>query len=76
MKMKALNVIRQHGAKAALSIGSTLAAASSFAAGEITDAAGAATKISAVGGDVSTIGWAVLGVLVVAAGFKYMRRSI
>lgn len=54
--------------------GAALAAsASSFA---VSDAAGAATQITAVGGDVSTIGWAVLGVLVVAAGFKFMRRAI
>lgn len=73
--MKSFNAMRKYGSKAALAIGSTLAASASFAA-PITDAAGAATQITAVGGDVSTIGWAVLGVLVVAAGFKYMRRSI
>ena len=73
--MKKLQAIRNFGTKAALAIGSTMAAGAAFAA-PITDSAGAATQITAVGGDVSTIGWAVLGVLVVAAGFKYMRRSI
>lgn len=73
--MKTRNLIRKYGSKAALGIGSALAASASFAA-PITDAAGAATQIGAVGTDVSTIGWAVLGVLVVAAGFKYMRRAV
>lgn len=40
------------------------------------DSAAAATSISAAGTDVSTIGWASLGLLIVAAAFKYMRRTV
>lgn len=69
--MKPMNVVRKYGAK--IGAGSVALAAS---AGAMADAAGAETAITAVGGDVSTIGWAVLGVLVVAAGFKYMRRAL
>lgn len=73
--MKTRNMIRKYGSKVAV-VGAGLVASQVTFAAAITDAAGAATQITAVGGDVSTIGWAVLGVLVVAAGFKYMRRSI
>ncbi len=60
-------------ARGGVAVAALAVSASSFA---VDDAAGAATQITAVGGDVSTIGWAVLGVLVVAAGFKFMRRAI
>ena len=60
--MKIMNVVRKHGAK--------------VGAGSVALAASAETAITAVGADVSTIGYAVLGVLVVAAGFKYMRRAL
>lgn len=40
------------------------------------DATAATTKITASEGDVSTIGWASLGLLIVAAAFKYMRRTV
>lgn len=40
------------------------------------DSAAAITSLTGVSSDVETIGWAVLGVLIVAAGFKYMRRAI
>lgn len=42
----------------------------------LADATAATASLSSVEADVSTIGWAVLGVLIVAAGFKYMRRAI
>ncbi|SDR70255.1 Bacteriophage coat protein B [Halopseudomonas litoralis] len=40
------------------------------------DSTAAIASLTGVSGDVETIGWAVLGVLIVAAGFKYMRRAI
>jgi hypothetical protein len=42
----------------------------------LADAAAATTAITASSGDVSTIGWASLGLLIVAAAFKYMRRTV
>jgi len=69
--MKGMNVVRKYGSKIAVATGALAASAGAFA-----DVAATETAITAVGGDVSTIGWAVLGVLVVAAGFKYMRRAI
>lgn len=59
-----------------LSLSAVFAGASAVSAGAFADAATAVTDITAVGGDIELIGWAVLGVLVVAAGFKYMRRAI
>ena len=38
--------------------------------------AGATDALTEAGGDVNTIGWAVFGVLVAAAAFKYMRRAL
>ncbi|SIQ73551.1 major capsid protein [Aquipseudomonas alcaligenes] len=38
--------------------------------------AGATTALTEAGTDVGTIGWAVFGVLVAAAAFKYMRRAL
>mgnify|MGYP003630306074 CR=1 FL=1 len=69
--MKIMNVVRKHGAKVGAGSVALAASAHSFA-----DTAAAETAITAVGADVSTIGYAVLGVLVVAAGFKYMRRAL
>ncbi|WP_137974049.1 major capsid protein [Pseudomonas sp. F(2018)] len=40
------------------------------------DAAAAATKITGAEADVETIGYAALGLVVVAALFKYMRRAV
>ena len=60
--------------RAGVAVGTTTLAMTSGSV--FADATAAATQITAVGTDVSTIGWAVLGVLVVAAGFKYMRRAI
>ena len=40
------------------------------------DATAATASIASVTADVGVIGWAVMGVLVVAAGFKYMRRAL
>ncbi|MDT4880881.1 Bacteriophage coat protein B [compost metagenome] len=36
----------------------------------------ATTALDTAGTDVGTIGWAVFGVLVAAAAFKYMRRAL
>ena len=36
----------------------------------------ATTALTTAGTDVGTIGWAVFGVLVAAAAFKYMRRAL
>lgn len=69
--MKPMNVVRKYGAKLAAGSAALVASAHSFA-----DVTAAETEITAVGSDVSTIGYAVLGVLVVAAGFKYMRRAL
>lgn len=52
------------------------AAALGGSAAAFADASAATTAISSVSTDVSTIGWAVIGVLVVAAGFKYLRRAL
>lgn len=38
--------------------------------------AGATAALDTAGADVGTIGWAVFGVLVAAAAFKYMRRAL
>ncbi len=37
---------------------------------------GATSALDEAGADVGTIGWAVFGVLVAAAAFKYMRRAL
>ncbi len=42
----------------------------------LADAAAAEAKLGAVEGDIGTLGWAAIGLLVVAAGFKYMRRAV
>lgn len=70
--MKNINKLLSRAGVAVGAVTLAVTSGSVFAAG----AADAATQITAVGTDVSTIGWAVLGVLVVAAGFKYMRRAI
>jgi hypothetical protein len=36
----------------------------------------ATAALTTAGTDVGTIGWAVFGVLVAAAAFKYMRRAL
>ncbi|HBP1008146.1 TPA: hypothetical protein L5Q99_006221, partial [Pseudomonas aeruginosa] len=37
---------------------------------------GATKALDTAGTDVNTIGWAVFGLLVAAASFKYMRRAL
>lgn len=69
--MKYFNAVRKYGSKVALGAAALVGSTAAFA-----NATTAATAISAVSADVSTIGWAVIGVLVVAAGFKYLRRAI
>jgi hypothetical protein len=69
--MKRMNVVRKYGSKIAVATGALAASAGAFA-----DAAALGLEIDAVSDNIDTIGWAVLGVLVVAAGFKYMRRAI
>ncbi|WP_425054232.1 major capsid protein [Pseudomonas abyssi] len=69
--MKTMNVVRKYGSKIAVATGALAASAGAFA-----DAAAVGLQLEGVEGNIDTIGWAVLGVLVVAAGFKYMRRAI
>jgi hypothetical protein len=69
MKNKLQNLKRSLGAAAALV---ALATQQAYAAVP-PEATGALTT---AGTDVGTIGWAVFGVLVAAAAFKYMRRAL
>ena len=70
--MKYMNVVRRFGSRVAA--GAAVMASGTGVA--LADAATAVTSLGSVEADISTIGWAVLGVLIVAAGFKYMRRAI
>lgn len=74
--MKVNKMIRAHGVKAVLAVGATLGMSSAFAAGLATDMSSALTNLNSVSGDISSIGWACLGILIVAAGFKYLRRVV
>ena len=56
----------------AVAAGSALIGSSAFAAVP----AEATAALTTAGADVGTIGWAVFGVLVAAAAFKYMRRAL
>ena len=69
MKNKLRNLKRSLGAAAALGV---LATQQAYAA--VPPEATAA--LDTAGTDVGTIGWAVFGVLVAAAAFKYMRRAL
>ncbi|MCE5365342.1 Bacteriophage coat protein B [Pseudomonas peli] len=69
MKNKLQNLKRSLGAAAALGV---LATQQAYAA--VPPEATAA--LDTAGTDVGTIGWAVFGVLVAAAAFKYMRRAL
>ena len=69
MKNKLQNLKRSLGVVAALGV---LAAQQAYAA--VPPEATAA--LDTAGTDVGTIGWAVFGVLVAAAAFKYMRRAL
>lgn len=72
MFQKSRSIARKFGRQAvAVGVISTFAAGQAFA-----DAAAASAKVTAAEGDVSTIGWASLGLLIVAAAFKYMRRTV
>lgn len=68
---KIRSIARKFGTRAA--VGATTMLAGSYA---LADAAAAQTAITGAEGDVSTIGWASLGLLIVAAAFKYMRRTV
>lgn len=65
--MQKMNILKRFGAGVAV-LGATTGVA-------MADATGAEAAITAVSGDVSTIGWAVIGVIALAAGFKYIRRA-
>ena len=69
MKNKLQNLKRSLGVVAALGV---LATQQAYAAvpPEATSA------LTTAGTDVGTIGWAVFGVLVAAAAFRYMRRAL
>ena len=69
MKRNLQNLKRSLGAAAALGV---LATQQAYAA--VPPEATAA--LDTAGTDVGTIGWAVFGVLVAAAAFKYMRRAL
>lgn len=72
MFQKTRSIARKFGRQ--LAVGSAVAVAGIGNA--LADAVAAETAISGAGGDVSTIGWASLGLLIVAASFKYMRRTV
>lgn len=65
--MKPMNVVKRFGAGVAV-LGATTGVA-------MADSASAVAAITGVGADVTTIGWAAIGVLALAAGFKYIRRA-
>jgi hypothetical protein len=69
MKQHLHNLKRTLGAAAAVGV---LSIQQAYAAVP----ASATTALDEAGTDVGTIGWAVFGVLVAAAAFKYMRRAL
>ncbi|WP_373387578.1 major capsid protein [Pseudomonas alcaligenes] len=69
MKQHLHNLKRTLGAAAAVGV---LSIQQAYAAVP----ASATTALDTAGTDVGTIGWAVFGVLVAAAAFKYMRRAL
>lgn len=71
MSTKSRSIARKFATRVAVGATTMLAGGYAFA-----DAAAAETAISSASGDVSTIGWASLGLLIVAAAFKYMRRTV
>jgi len=71
MFQKTRSIALKFGTRVA--VGATAMAVGSYA---MADAAGASAAITSASGDVSTIGWASLGLLIVAAAFKYMRRTV
>jgi hypothetical protein len=70
--MKVRNTIRKFGAV----VGASAVVGMTSIGQAYADAAAAAATITAGGADVETIGYAGLGLLVVAALFKYMRRAV
>lgn len=70
--MKTRNLLRQYAPK----IGAAVVITAATATQALADAAAATSKITASEGDISTLGWAALGLVIVAAAFKYMRRAI
>lgn len=70
--MKYRNILAKYGRKLG-AVGAVSVAATGQA---LADSSAAVSAISGVSSDVSLIGWAVMGVLVVAAGFKYLRRAL
>jgi hypothetical protein len=71
MFQKTRSIVAKYGRQVA--VGSVVMVGTSQA---FADAAAASASITAAGSDVSTIGWASLGLLIVAAAFKYMRRTV
>lgn len=69
MKQHLKNLKRSLGAAAAVGV---LSIQQAYAAVPT----GATDALDTAGTDVGTIGWAVFGVLVAAAAFKYMRRAL
>lgn len=69
--MKLFNAVRKYGSRLAVAGAAAVGSAAAMA-----DATSATTALTSVTGDVQTIGWAAFGVIVVAVGFKYMRRAL
>ena len=67
-----LQVLKSNAAKAVIGTGLAAVAGSSFAA---VDAAAAITEITAGGTTISSIGMAVLGIVVTLAVFRYIKRA-
>lgn len=70
--MKTRNMLRKYGPK----IGAAVVLATFTASQAFADAATASAKITASEGDIGTLGWAAIGLVITAAAFKYMRRAV
>lgn len=68
--MKVKSFARKFAAQAV--VGATLLGGASVA---LADAAAAQAKMEAGEGDINTLGWAGIGLLIAAVLFKYMRRA-
>lgn len=70
--MKYRNTLAKYGRKlGAIGAVSVAATGSAFA-----DVSTATAALTTVGGDAATLGWAITGLLIAIAGFKYLRRAL
>lgn len=74
--MKTRNILAKYGRKLGAIGAVTVAATGQAYAAASAEATAAADALSANSDNISAIGWAALGLLVVAAAFKYMRRTV